>query len=213
MKTTPIARFPILFCLLILSTLGYPACTSPPPQPQPLANNHASDTSQPDESVANAMDGVLVTIELDDILDLDEGDTAVPDALIFSVKVENLNYEADGDALGIHFVYETLSPSGEMTYMLKDPDDPDAGYVEDENGPIAYELVETSSKRAESWGSVRDTTRQFSIPTSGNILSMRYWAEIVIKGEEQEYMMIDTPYVTPNEVLQQGGLIENLEEE
>ena len=94
MKTTPIARFPILFCLLILSTLGYPACTSPPPQPQPLANNHASDTSQPDESVANAMDGVLVTIELDDILDLDEGDTAVPDALIFSVKVENLNYEA-----------------------------------------------------------------------------------------------------------------------
>jgi len=189
--------------LALLST----ACASRRPE-----GSEAQPVAETPEAQGEAPKEIQVNIQLEDVIQWDQEEETqweIPDSLIFTVEVENVDTE-DAEALGVNFVYEALIPSGETTYMLADPQDPEGGYRRDENGrPILYKVMDTLSGKVESLEDVESTRRTFDITRPEGTCALRYWAEVYLLKStgHEEKVFVDTPYVTGDDLQAQGGII------
>jgi hypothetical protein len=202
-KTLRIAQIIFITGLTALLSIS---CTSsqPPAEEEPEV---IETTTAPAESNSD----LVVDINLEDVIDWTEGEETeveIPESLIYSVDVENVDPES-AEKLGVNFVYEALVPTGEDTYVLKDPQNPEAGYVEDENGPVLHQVMEVIGGRIESLEDIALTHRTFDVTRPEDTYRLRYWAEVyLLKSTGQgEEVFVEAPYITEAEVEEQGGVI------
>lgn len=204
-----IEKLVVIQILLITGLLAVMAisCTAPETPTQQEALEATETTTSPEEISSDP----IVSINLEDVIDWTEGtetDVDIPESLIYSVDVENIDPES-ADKLGVNFVYEALIPTGEDTYVMKDPENPDAGYVEDEHGPMLHQVMEVVSGRIESLEDIELTHRTFDVTRPDDTYRINYWVEVYLlkstgHGEE---VFVDAPYITEAEVTEQGGII------
>jgi len=189
---------------LIMSALSCAAPEQPDENEEPVV-------IETEPLSGEAGEDVVVNIELEDVIDWSEEediDVDIPDSLIYSVDVENIK-PGSGDMLGVNFVYQALVPTGEETYVLRNPRDPDSGYVENEDGPVLHDVMEVLGGRIESLEDIELTHRTFDVTRPENTSLMKYWVEVYFlkstgHGEE---VFVDEPYITEMEVEEQGGII------
>ena len=204
-----IDKLAISHILLITGLLGVMAmsCTAPETPAREEEPESIETTASPEELNSD----LIVSINLEDVIDWTEGeetDVEIPESLIYSVDVENIDPEA-ADKLGVNFVYEALVPTGEDTYVLKEPGNPAAGYVEDEQGPMLHQIMEVVSGRIESLEDIELTHRTFDVTRPSDTFRINYWVEVYLMkstghGEE---VFVDGPYITEAEVNEQGGIV------
>jgi len=187
----------ILAFVLACQTAFLTGCPKPQSSGSPSGDTRSAGETQ---TVAQAPP-LIITVERmkdESALGLD----------IYVVEVQNLDVP-DEQSVGVHFVYDANVPTGEATFLYEDPVDPSKGYKKDANGPIVYRVVETVTKRVESWGKPDEYVRSFSIEIPKNALNMKYWVEVVTRqvGGEGTEVFNDVPYATMSEVVVQGGPI------
>lgn len=192
-----VIRFALILNIM-LTVIPLTACTNK--QPEPVVTGEET----------TPLGNINVITELEEIVESEDGSN-VPEALLFHVEVENA--ESMGtNLMGVAFVYETVVPTGEKTYMLEYPTDEESGYISDENGPILYEVVEQRPDRLEDWGPIAENVRQFYVILPENAFSIKYHVEVIVPTGEQEVILYDSPMVTVGDIMEQGGLIQEIGE-
>ncbi|MCX6645277.1 MAG: hypothetical protein NTY09_02810 [bacterium] len=159
---------------------------------------------------ASSLGNINVNTELEQIIEKEDG-SGVPEALLFKVTVENAD-SVGTDEMGVNFVYDMTVPTGETTYLRENPTDESSGFKSDENGPILFDVVSQQTDRLEDWGPVAENVREFYVILPENAYSIRYHIEVEIPTSEQELVLYDSPKVEVGDIMEQGGLIQELPE-
>jgi len=210
------------FLSLMIFTALLVSCNPEPPDvdltgeegtPQPVTEDPTEPA--PDEPIELGAPVEPVQTAQPLIITIDESvdRTEEPPLHLYLVTVENLTVSPD-EEVGIHFVYELTQPTGEATYLLNDPMDPDSGVVTDANGEVIYRIVETVEKRIEDWGNPEQTQRSYVVEFPSTVYKIRYWVEVVTRrmSEIEEKEIMDVPYITVDEMIMQGGQIQYIPE-
>lgn len=138
--------------------------------------------------------------------DADGRETDEIEAILFSVAIENS--EILGDIVyGVNLHYEALVKTGMESYVREDPSDENSPFISNEHGPVLFNIVEPYVGVIESFGDIRNNVIFFDVPPPDGVVSVNYWAEIVIPGGVETGAIMDIPYVTADQVMLQGGLL------
>ncbi|MCK4720892.1 hypothetical protein KAU08_09540 [bacterium] len=198
MKISNFTRIAVIF-FLVSALMVLISCDQPEPVPAPVDPTPlAPDISQ----------NIEIHVELQETLASPAGGLT-PEALLFSVVVENTE-SISADSMGINFIYETFIPTGEKTFLLVDPYNPDSGYVSEGGFPVLFDVVETAMGRLEDWAGVDENTRQFYVTPPSDAFSIVYHVEVMITSEDREVVFFESPTVSVGDILAQGGVITEL---
>lgn len=188
-----------IITFLVSTLMVLVSCNQPEPEP-----------ADPAPAAPEIPQNIEIHVELQETLASPTGGLT-PEALLFRVVVENTE-SISADSMGINFIYETIVPTGEKTFLLVDPYNPDSGYVSEGGFPVLYDVVETAMGRLEDWGAVDENTRQFYVTPPSDAFSIVYHVEVMITSEDQEIVFFESPSVNIGDILAQGGVITELRE-
>jgi len=206
MKNNPLIR--IIFIIAIMSiSLLMTACPKPA---EPVIDENEQVPVVPDEQ-DTAESEITATVELMDVIDWSEvGDDSagMEPTYLFNVKLHNVD-PTKGEMLGVDFLYMAHIPTGETSYVLNDPSNPESGWVSDSSEPIPHEVTDTFIGRVDSLDSITSTERVFDIIKPDGAVSLEYWVEVytvssISHGEE---VIEEGNFVTMDVIDAQGGTV------
>lgn len=198
MKFSNFTQIAIIF-FLVSTFMLLISCDQPEPEPEPV---------DPTPAAPVIPQKIEIHVELQETLASSTGGLT-PEALLFRVVVENTE-SISADSMGINFIYETTIPTGEKTFLLVDPYNPDSEYVSEGGFPVLFDVTEIAMGRLEDWGRVDENTRQFYVTPPSDTFSMVYHVEVMITSEDQEIVFFESPTVNIGDILAQGGVITEL---
>lgn len=198
MKFSNFTQIAVIF-LLVSILMVLVSCDQPVPEP-----------ADPAPAAPAIPQNIEIHVELQETLASSTGGLT-PEALLFGVVVENTE-SISADSMGVNFIYETIVPTGEKTFLLIDPYNENSGYVSEGGMPVLFDVVEIAMGRLEDWGAVDENTRQFYVTPPSDSFSMKYHVEVMITSEDQEIVFFESPTVNIGDILAQGGVITELRE-
>lgn len=206
MKNNPLIR--IFFMIVVVSvSLLMTACPKP-------AGTSVTENEQvpavPDEQNTEESE-ITATVELMDVIDWSEvGDDSAGMAptYLFSVKLHNVA-PTMGEMLGVDFLYKAHIPTGETSYVLNDPSNPESGWVSDSSEPIPHDVTDTFIGRVDSLDSITSTERVFDIIKPDGAVSIEYWVEVytVSSMSHGEEVIEEGNFVAMDVIDAQGGTV------